>query len=370
MDALPQFRECLAESENEAEYFSASSLGETVAFDTHTRLATRLLGAPTALISLVQEHQNRQIFLSQQNLCEPWASLLETPLSHSFCQHVKASGRPLIVPDAREDAFLRCNAAISDLGVVSYLGVPIHCPERRPIGAICVIDSVRRDWTEDDVLALTDLASCVDDEIRLRTTLASNVVSHQRTRHYNAMREAITLAFMAPDLGVHERFQALLNASCEVLGMDSAVIAKIDGDRPEFLFRHGPAYCELTGRDAAFSETLASVIVSGQQQICISKMGASRHHDRLAIGGRRPGSYAGIPLICEGVVYGVLEMCSTKPRAVEWTEEEQSLMSLISIFACAHLGIFGKINALLNAEAALFHELSLTNREHIPDFVR
>jgi PAS domain S-box-containing protein len=56
-------------------------------FDRLTRLASTILHAPVALVSLVDE--DRQFFKSCVGLPEPWASRRETPLSHSFCQHVE-----------------------------------------------------------------------------------------------------------------------------------------------------------------------------------------------------------------------------------------------------------------------------------------
>ena len=58
-------------------------------FDRLTRLAARTLGAPVALVSLVDDR--RQFFKSAHGLPEPWASQRETPLTHSFCQHVVTS---------------------------------------------------------------------------------------------------------------------------------------------------------------------------------------------------------------------------------------------------------------------------------------
>ena len=52
--------------------------------DRLTRLATRLVKAPVALVSLVDT--DRQVFVSAVGLDEPWASQGQTPLSHSFCQ--------------------------------------------------------------------------------------------------------------------------------------------------------------------------------------------------------------------------------------------------------------------------------------------
>ena len=56
------------------------------AFDRLTRLAASLLGAPTALVSLVDAH--RQFFKSGFGLSGDLARDRETPLSHSFCKYV------------------------------------------------------------------------------------------------------------------------------------------------------------------------------------------------------------------------------------------------------------------------------------------
>src|SRR3954451_5098085 len=84
-------------------------------FDHLTRAATRLLGVPMALVSLVDDE--RQLFKSAMGLPEPVASDGQTPLTHSFCREIVASSAPLIVADAREHPRLRDNLAIADLGV-------------------------------------------------------------------------------------------------------------------------------------------------------------------------------------------------------------------------------------------------------------
>src|SRR5688572_22304256 len=78
-----------------------------VAFDRLARIACRVLRAPVALVSLVD--QERQFFKSCIGLPEPIASRRQTPLSHSFCQHVVGTGRPLIVEDARSNPLVRLN---------------------------------------------------------------------------------------------------------------------------------------------------------------------------------------------------------------------------------------------------------------------
>ena len=132
------------------------------AYDRLTRLAGRLLKAPVALISLVDDR--RQFFKSLVGL----ANLRETPLTHSFCQHVVTSGEPLLVSDARGDARVAGNLAISELGVVAYAGVPLLTDGAQALGALCVIDMEPHEWSQEDLEVLQELARSVMTEVSLK----------------------------------------------------------------------------------------------------------------------------------------------------------------------------------------------------------
>lgn len=136
-------------------------------FDRLTGLASKILGAPVALVSLVDER--RQFFKSCIELPEPWASRRETPLSHSFCKHTVATGEPLVIDDAREHELVRDNAAIRDLNVTAYAGIPLVLDDQA-LGSFCVIDSEPRQWTEREIEILETLAEAAMKEIELRVT--------------------------------------------------------------------------------------------------------------------------------------------------------------------------------------------------------
>lgn len=135
-------------------------------FDRATRLATRFLGTPVSLVSIVTE--DRQFFKSQIGLSDPWATARETPLTHSFCQHVVTSGTPLVVTDAREHDLVRDNPAISDLDVVAYCGVPITDDEGNVLGSFCAIDDQPRAWSDEDVDTLRLIGETLRTELLLR----------------------------------------------------------------------------------------------------------------------------------------------------------------------------------------------------------
>jgi signal transduction histidine kinase len=139
---------------------------EEETFDRFTRLASAILNTPVALVSLVDRH--RQFFKSSVGLPEPWATRRETPLSHSFCQHVVSTAEPLSVADARTHPLLRDNLAIADLGVIAYLGIPLTTADGSTLGSFCAIDITPREWSKGEVEILRDLAALVIEKIELR----------------------------------------------------------------------------------------------------------------------------------------------------------------------------------------------------------
>jgi diguanylate cyclase (GGDEF)-like protein/PAS domain S-box-containing protein len=163
------------------------------AFDRITRLAATLLGAPVALISLVDAR--REFFKSTIGLTGPWASTRQTPLTHSLCRHVTWDRVPLVVADARLHPLLRDSLAIRDLGAVAYAGVPLII-DGQAVGALCVIDHQPREWLADQVSILSDLASAAVSEIQLRTALRATRDARAIT---DAVIESIGDACMAVD---------------------------------------------------------------------------------------------------------------------------------------------------------------------------
>jgi PAS domain S-box-containing protein len=173
-------------------------------FDRLTRLAARLLKAPVALVSLVDS--DRQFFKSSVGLPDYWALARQTPLSHSFCRHVVITGMPLVIEDARTVPEHRTNLAICDLGVVSYMGVPLTTEDGYVLGAFCVIDNEPRQWIEADLLLLRDLADSVTAEIALRVDkaelqLAKELLTRSENRVRGILESSLDCLFMTDHEG-------------------------------------------------------------------------------------------------------------------------------------------------------------------------
>ena len=136
------------------------------AFDRLTRLAISILRVPVSLVSIVD--RDRQFFKSSGGLPTKVATARQTPLTHSFCQHVVGSGEPLVISDAREHPLVRENLAIGELGVVAYAGFPIATSEGAVIGSLCAIDDKPHEWTESELTVLRELAAFANTELALR----------------------------------------------------------------------------------------------------------------------------------------------------------------------------------------------------------
>ncbi|GGR71558.1 hypothetical protein GCM10010169_14290 [Micromonospora fulviviridis] len=148
------------------------------AFDRFARLVGDLLDVPVALVSLVTA--DRQFFPGATGLPEPWAGRRETPLSHSFCQHVVDVEVPMVLPDARLHPRVRGNLAFEDLGVVAYAGMPLTDLDGRVLGSLCAIDSKPRAWTAEQLRTLADLAAACSSELRLRIAVAGAEQARRR----------------------------------------------------------------------------------------------------------------------------------------------------------------------------------------------
>lgn len=138
------------------------------ALDRLTELAGTMLGVAQCTLCLVLP--DRQYFASRWDAGEPGER--ETPISHSYCQHVVTMGEPLVVPDAREDPLLRDNPAIADYDAIAYLGYPLSTADGTRLGTVCAIDHEPRAWTDDDMRLMRAFTGVVAAELEMRRVRA------------------------------------------------------------------------------------------------------------------------------------------------------------------------------------------------------
>jgi PAS domain S-box-containing protein len=145
------------------------------ALDRLTRLTTRLLGVPTAVVTLVD--RDRHYVASASGLSPAFEAARQTPLSHSFTQHVVASAAPLVVTDTALHPLVLGHLVIPELGVRACAGLPLVTADGRALGSLCAFDEAPREWSPEDLALLTDLAQAAMTEIELRS--ASRLLEEQ-----------------------------------------------------------------------------------------------------------------------------------------------------------------------------------------------
>ncbi|MGK2908489.1 MAG: diguanylate cyclase domain-containing protein [Sphingobium sp.] len=160
------------------------------AFDALANLASRITAAPIAMLSLIDAE--RQWFKAR---CGFEGS--ETSRDVAFCSHAICQPDIMIVQDAREDARFHDNPLVTaEGGIVFYAGVPLLVHPREAgvpaaIGTLCVIDTVPRVLSDDQIEALRELAKVAVTLIEGRR-LALQAVSlarHQQVMTYQLSYE-------------------------------------------------------------------------------------------------------------------------------------------------------------------------------------
>ncbi|MBB1076021.1 EAL domain-containing protein [Rhodoferax sp. 4810] len=165
---------------------------EQEAFDHIAKLARDIAETPMALVSLVD--QDRQWFLSHQGL-----PVRETSRSIAFCAHTIQGCEVLEVQDALTDPRFMDNPLVRGYpNIRYYAGVPLVLTSGEALGTLCVLDTVSRELSANQINSLKTLAHSVVGEIELRRKMLSleKEVDRRRIAEVQiaqlAMRDALT----------------------------------------------------------------------------------------------------------------------------------------------------------------------------------
>lgn len=175
----------LAENEVERLYalrsYGVLDTAPEEAFDRITRLASRLLKTPIALVSLVDE--NRQWFKSHHGI-----DATETPRDMAFCAHAILDDKPLVVNNALADNRFRANPLVEAApNIRFYAGAPLVDSKGFKLGTLCAIDMIEHaEVSAEDLAILTDLAALVIDELELRVSIRKEQIANRHKTEFLA----------------------------------------------------------------------------------------------------------------------------------------------------------------------------------------
>ncbi len=132
-------------------------------------LASRVLGVPISFVSVLERKEARQYISAYIGSCFADPGACEMPIEESICQYVQAGRKTVAIPDLLKDSRTCDSKFVIENGLRSYLGAPIHTTSGKVIGALCCMSICPREWTQDEINILEDMARCVDDIVEART---------------------------------------------------------------------------------------------------------------------------------------------------------------------------------------------------------
>ena len=149
------------------------------AYDDLTRLAAFIAGTPIALISLVA--RDRQWFKAKVGLEAP-----ETHRELAFCAHaIRTPDEIMVVRDAMLDRRFNANPLVTGSPHIRfYAGAPLTLSRHQALGTICVIDTVPRDLSTDQLSALAALSRQAVALLELRRNAARLRLANTRLEEF------------------------------------------------------------------------------------------------------------------------------------------------------------------------------------------
>lgn len=127
--------------------------------DRVTRLAKELFDVPMVAVNLID--RDRQWSKSRIGL-----PATEVPRGASFCQYTVERNTPFVVEDTTTSAELADHPSVLGRpGLRFYAGHPVHSPDGQPVGALCLLDTKPRTFSESQRELLRDMAHWVEIEL-------------------------------------------------------------------------------------------------------------------------------------------------------------------------------------------------------------
>ncbi len=137
--------------------------GRSRELDRLTDLAARLVGVPSAQVSLLTDVQT----VAGGSGLAPGVNGSQGPLGDSLCTVASGLSGPLVIGDTAVDARVCHLTPVTSGAVGAYLGVPLTDTSGRVLGVLCVFGPQARSWSAFDVGVVEELASAVLAQLEL-----------------------------------------------------------------------------------------------------------------------------------------------------------------------------------------------------------
>lgn len=290
--------------------------------DRLTALASDVLRAPYALVSLVSDRQ--QLFKSGHGLPTELKQR-PLPLTHSFCKHLVPYATPLVVADTLEAPLLAENPAVLRLGIRSYAGIPLTTKDGIVLGSFCVADQRPRQWSQAEVRLLSSIATTASAQVD--HAIVTELLRRQ-VRRLAAAHEVVEAVAQA------DSFEAAMRAACDavktVVGCASVTVFVPDFDRHQqtALVDLDDSGENIEGLTRPLAESLSGHALTSGRQLVESN---SSRHPGGAWGGNDEWTYESIihtPILVDDHVVAAIGLYERPPHA--FNHDDALLMHTIA----------------------------------------
>ena len=197
------------------------------------RLATvarNLVNAPLVLVSLLTAEEQWVVAASGSAVVSRPAR--HRAMTYSLCQHVIRGGAAVSVDDTTTHALMQDNLAVTELGIHSYLGVPLTTSAGETVGVLCAVDFAPRAWREQDRDGLLDLAAAATAHLEHLTVQAElRTVALQLSTIAQVSADGLWSRDMVANTAFHSpRFRELLGMTPDAEASIEAFMAVLHPD--------------------------------------------------------------------------------------------------------------------------------------------
>ncbi|QWS33311.1 PP2C family protein-serine/threonine phosphatase [Curtobacterium aetherium] len=128
-------------------------------FDRITRMTHEAFGVPLTFLNLV----HHDLVTTQSTF--GWNQGSSVPANEQFCATTVLTPAPMVIPDTTLDERFAHTAAVAEHGIRFYAGAPLSMADGTRVGTLCIMDAQPREFSDDDVALLRDLAHWAEREL-------------------------------------------------------------------------------------------------------------------------------------------------------------------------------------------------------------
>jgi len=128
-------------------------------------ILAQIINVPSALIIKI-DSQYLEVFRSNSSSTNPYKIGDRVHWDNHYCKHVITTRKMLIVPNALKDRKWDRNPDI-ELGMISYIGLPLLWPNGKVFGTICVLDNKENHYSSLYIALITQFRELSEAYLKL-----------------------------------------------------------------------------------------------------------------------------------------------------------------------------------------------------------